>query len=202
MSPAVQAPPALSSRAFWSEGLRDLMTKEQRPGHLLHLAYQFLDSLPGSLGKAVADAAKAEVGDEGRPHRAAEARRILPFRVSAVAHYCRQLPEEVASWVCMIAEVLNFLYLGGKKVLGGEILTEAQRSALEGITQSVEDFLETEERIPVSGQLRSDLGRIRFDYAGDMVAVMEELEADKVIACWPPVGQPLDKPAFNPRSAL
>eukprot|EP00435_Cladocopium_sp_Y103_P023053 s2813_g5.t1 len=171
------------------------MSKEQRPGHLMHLAYKFLDRLPGALGAAVADSAKFEAGTGGRPHRAAEARRILPIRVSAAEHYCKRLPEEVASWVCLLVEVLNFAYLGGKKILGGEILNDPQRAALEMLILSVEDFSENGQRIPVLPNLKDDLGRIRFDYGGEMVSVMEELEADSVIACWPKVGEAGIQPA-------
>lgn len=195
MKEAEQPPTSLNSQEFWTRGLRDMMTKEQRPGHLLHLAHQFLDMLPGALGAAVADVARAELGDSGRPHRAAEARRLLPLRVSAAAHYCRQLSEEVSSWVCLMVEVLNFLYLGGKRIIGGEILTDPQRTALECLIRSVEDFLETEVRVPAMESLRSDLGRIRFDYTGEIVAVMEELNAESVIACWPKVGEAGIQPA-------
>ena len=66
-----QPPTSLNSQEFWTRGLRDMMSKAQRPGHLMHLAHQFLDKLPGALGEAVADVARAELGDSGRPHRAA-----------------------------------------------------------------------------------------------------------------------------------
>ena len=48
-----------------------------------------------------------------------------------------------------------------------------------------------------------DLGRIRFDYMREMVAVMEDLDADKVIACWPTVEEEGIQPAerFVRRSA-
>eukprot|EP00435_Cladocopium_sp_Y103_P034828 s532_g9.t1 len=144
---------------------------------------------------AVADLGLFEAGTGGRPHRAAEARRVLPIRVSAASHYCGKLPEEVGSWVCLLVEVLNFLYLGGKKIIGGEILNDPQRSALEMLITSVEDFLSSEQKIPVMAQLKSDLGRIRFDYAGEMVAIMEDLQAESVIACWPQVGEAGIQPA-------
>ena len=188
-------PQGLNSKEFWTQGLTQLMAKEQRPGHLMQLAYHFLDKLPGPLGAAVAECAKAETGASGRPHRAAEARRILPIRASAAVHYCKRLPEDVSSWVCLLVEILNYMYLGGKRVVGGEILSDPQRSALETLICSVEAFLETEGKIPVTGKLRSDLGRIRFDYSGEMVAVMEDLKADSVIACWPKVGDAGIQPA-------
>ena len=120
----------------------------------------------------------------GRPHRAAEARRILPIRASMSAHYCKDLPGEVGSWVCLLVEVHNFLYLGGKTALGGEVLNDTQRTALESLITSME-----EQKILV------DLGRIRFDYTREMVAVMEDLAADKVIAWWPTVGEEGIQPA-------
>eukprot|EP00435_Cladocopium_sp_Y103_P072435 s132_g40.t1 len=195
MSTTGEKPVGLSAHEFWSIGLKDLLTKEHRPAHLMHLAYQFLDKLPGNFGKAVADASRAETGEAGRPHRAAEARRILPIRVSAAAHYCKRLPEDVSSWVCLLVEALNFAYLGGKRVLGGEILNDAQRSALEMLITSVEDFKEVEVRVPSLSKLKNDLGRVRFDYSGEMVAIMEDLTADSVIACWPGVGEAGIQPA-------
>eukprot|EP00435_Cladocopium_sp_Y103_P021347 s4041_g5.t1 len=185
----------LTSREFWTTGLRGLMQSEQRPGHLLHLAYQFLDNLPGEFGAAVTDANLFASGAGGRPHRAAEARRVLPMRISAAEHYCRKLPEEVSSWVCLLVQILNHVYLGGKRVLGGEILNDPQRAALEMLILSVEDFMEEEQKIPPIAQLRDDLGRIRFDYGGEMVAIMEELDADSVIACWPKEGEAGIQPA-------
>eukprot|EP00435_Cladocopium_sp_Y103_P067422 s217_g30.t1 len=161
----------------------------------MHLASQFLDKLPGPLGKAVAEAGQVETGGSGRPHKAAEARRVLPIRSSAAAHYCQRLHEEVASWVVLLVEVLNFMYLGGKRIIGGEILNDAQRSALEMLILSVEDYLEEEKKVPPLGRLRSDLGRIRFDYSGEVVAVMEDINAASVIACWPKVGEAGIQPA-------
>ena len=35
---------SLTSREFWTKGLKELMQKGQRPGHLMHLAYQRQDS--------------------------------------------------------------------------------------------------------------------------------------------------------------
>eukprot|EP00435_Cladocopium_sp_Y103_P042417 s906_g11.t1 len=60
---------------------------------------------------------------------------------------------------------------------------------------SVEDFKEVEVRIPALSKLKHDLGRVRFDYSGEMVAVMEDLTADSVIACWPGVGEAGIQPA-------
>lgn len=37
--------------------------------------------------------------------------------------------------------------------------------------------------------MKDNLSRARFDYTGEMAAIMEELEADKVIACWPAPGE-------------
>lgn len=49
MTEGLVVPTSLTSKEFWSKGLQDLMTTEQRPGHLMRLAYQFLDRLPGAL---------------------------------------------------------------------------------------------------------------------------------------------------------
>lgn len=185
----------LTNKEFWTKGIARLLESEQRPGFLMELAYKFLAKLPSPLGMAVAEADQVVSGGEGRPHRTAEVRRILPIRIAAVTQYCSSLRGEVASWVCLLVEVLNFMYLGGKKIVGAEVLNEAQRSALEMLILSVEDFLEEEQKVPSLNRLKSDLGRLRFDYAGEVVAVMEDLKAESVIACWPKVGEAGIQPA-------
>lgn len=45
--------------------------------------------------------------------------------------------------------------------------------------------------------LVTNLKQAKFDYAGEPVAVMEELEASKVILCWPAPGEAAIQPAVK-----
>lgn len=122
------------------------MTQAQKPSYLMQMAYRYLDGLPSPLGKAVEAQAAIEREEAGRPRRAAEARRLLPLCASAAEKYCSELPTAVASWVCLLVETFNHMYVGGKKIEASETLPDVQEGALDGLI---------------------------LDYAGEIVAVME-----------------------------
>eukprot|EP00438_Fugacium_kawagutii_P011545 Skav230153 [mRNA] locus=scaffold1301:548939:552297:- [translate_table: standard] len=129
---------------FWGPGLKKIMSVPQRPSYLVELAYRYLDSHPSTLQKAVEEQAAVSRGEEGRPHRAAEARRVLPMRLTSVETYCKKMPSRVATWVCAIVEVLNHLYAGGKRILGVEQLSQLQEEALDELGSHVDYFMENE----------------------------------------------------------
>lgn len=68
---------------FWRAGLKTLLGESQKPSSLVTLAYRFLDGLPTPLGTAVKEQAAFARDGSGKPHRAAEARRLLPINVPA-----------------------------------------------------------------------------------------------------------------------
>ena len=94
-----------------------------------------------------------------------------------------------------MVEVLNHLYLGGTKVKASPTLNSAQRESLDGLVDDAEHFLSLEMTIPTLPELIENLGKVRFDYSGEIVQVMEDLEAESVISCWPKPGEVGIQPA-------
>ena len=133
--------------------------------------------------------------DTGGSHRVAEPNRILPIRREAARRYCKDLSREVQKWVILAIDALNFMYLGGAKKIGPEVLSKPQRKTLEMVIGNVEYFVHHQTQQKTKEQLQVDLGRVRFDYSGEPVAVMEDLDAASVIACWPKPGEAGIQPA-------
>ena len=173
-----------------------MMQENRRPSEVVASIAEYVSKLPGELGLAVGAMKAAEEGqDRGGSHRVAEPNRLLPIRREAVEKYCERLGVEVQRWVLLSVDALNFMYLGGQKKIGGEILSEPQRKTLEMIIDNVEFFMTHETPLKSKEHLQYDLGRVRFDYSGEPVAIMEELEAASVIACWPKPGEAGIQPA-------
>ena len=194
---ASPSPVNMTELEFWSTGLREFLSKPRKPSHIITvMGHFFIEGLPSDLAVAIGGMESAEDEPvEGRSHRTAESKRLLPLNRKAVRRYCSKLAPEVCSWVVMLVDVLNHLYLQGKKVIGIEVLSEPQRTTLETLIESVEYFVARELEVKTAEELRSDLGRIRFDYSGEPVAIMEDLVAKDVIPCWPKPGQAGIQPA-------
>lgn len=151
---------------FWKVELKKLLDMEVAPSELISHAAIHLSGLPCLFSKAVGAMELSENG-EGEPHRTAEVRRLLPVHRGAVRHYCSKLPGNVGSWVCLMVDVLNHMYLGGKRVMGRKVLSDSQRCALEMLILEVENFVEKESAVKRYEELWHDLGRVRFDYSGE-----------------------------------
>ena len=66
---------------------------------------------------------------------------------------------------------------------------------LDGLVEDAEHFLAHEQVVPELKELSGNLSRVRFDYSGEIVQVMEDLEGSSVIACWPKSGEAGIQPA-------
>eukprot|EP00435_Cladocopium_sp_Y103_P059207 s283_g21.t1 len=118
-----------------------------------------------------------------------EPHNLLPVRVSCVKEYLKEKSEHVLTWVVALVEVLNFQATMGKMRTGPAALTAAQELMLTRLERAVQRFTEKGGMVSALNVTQADLGRVRFDYGGEPVQYMEELEASKVIACWPKIGE-------------
>ena len=73
--------------------------------------------------------------------------------------------------------------------LGPPSLTAAQELMITRMMVVVKRFQEREGKLARFKGCRASLGCARFDYAGEPVQYMEQLEASKVIPCWPKPGE-------------
>lgn len=72
------------------------------------------------------------------------------------------------------------------------------RKRLLPLTSLVDDvlhFVDHEQDVGSLEDFTRNLGRVKFSYTGEIVAVMEDIDADSVIACWPKPGEAGIQPA-------
>ena len=89
---------------------------------------------------------------------------------------------------------LNYLWVGGhetrrRQKVGKQTLTKAQRMTVDHLKVSPVDFYEVDKLCPDIDSGHRMLVEAKFDYCGEPVMVMEELEAAKVIPVWPKIGE-------------
>ena len=65
---------------FWGTGLKEMLQGPQKPSRLISMAYKYLSQLTSPFGSTVEWGRTGAFQDSG-PHRAAEARKLLPIAV-------------------------------------------------------------------------------------------------------------------------
>lgn len=127
---------------------------------------------------------ESDLPTEGTPV-AVEPLPLLPVRLGAVAHFLRECGEQVKRWVINLVEVLTYHALMGKAKMGPPVLTPAQEFMVTRFAEAVEYFINQGGDVELLTQCRKALGAVKCDYSGEPVQYMEELVAEKVVACWP-----------------
>ena len=114
---------------------------------------------------------------------------LLPISVASAKVFMRGKDDRLAVWVLKVVEILNYYALGCKPKQPGKKLTPAQELMLTRL-------VDVGTRISYhGGSVRSykegyaELVTAKFDYSGEPVQYMQELVAEKVIPCWPKVGE-------------
>eukprot|EP00438_Fugacium_kawagutii_P031800 Skav221085 [mRNA] locus=scaffold6458:44336:48337:- [translate_table: standard] len=114
------------------------------------------------------------------------------MNVGAVLEELGKENSVVAHAVALAVTTLNNLAFGGDPdrvpVAKGK-LTSSQRSAVRHIEEAMKSLDESDEVCPNYKESLVALQSARFDYQGEPILIMEELEASKVIAAWPKVGE-------------
>ena len=122
---------------------------------------------------------------------------LFPLPLRSVDEICEGDSDETVTWVKLMVVALNFLYLQTTRPVVENGLNEAQRECLTSLRAALKTMQAEVPRVKPLGTLTTHLKQARFDYAGEPVAVMEELEAAKVIPCWPAPGEAAIQPAVN-----
>ena len=110
---------------------------------------------------------------------------MLPVRLSSVQAFLKGKSEVATTWVISLVEVLNFHATMGKMRTGPAVMTAAQELMVTRLLRAVDRFLERGGLVASLPIAQGELGCVRFDYGGEPVHYMEDLEAAKVIPCWP-----------------
>ena len=114
---------------------------------------------------------------------------VLPISLAAIQG-CRQWRECLKDWLMLICGALNYQYCSGfsspKYLRHRRDLSSKQMFLLENhLRPAVERLLEKDTIVPSPEEIREELGRHGHNYDGTTYVVMEELDFEKVVECWP-----------------
>eukprot|EP00435_Cladocopium_sp_Y103_P026303 s2664_g6.t1 len=114
---------------------------------------------------------------------------LLPVRLGEVEKSLASKDVAIKDWVLSLVEVMNFHANMGKCKLGPPTLTAAQELMVTRLYETVKRFVDKGGKVPKFLDCVSAVGSAKFDYAGEPIQYMEELVAEKVVACWPKPGE-------------
>eukprot|EP00438_Fugacium_kawagutii_P025118 Skav230791 [mRNA] locus=scaffold312:65520:71347:+ [translate_table: standard] len=117
---------------------------------------------------------------------------LFPINVNEVIREVAQENKDLAEAAALAVTSPNNMAFGGdpdRVPLTTGRLTTTQKMAVSHVIEALVALDESEEDCPSFDDSALALKSARFDYQGEPVMVMEDLEADKVIAAWPKVGE-------------
>ena len=119
---------------------------------------------------------------------------LLPIHPTTVKVGENGVTDANFQWVVLSLVALNFHYYTGWTgkpicVPMDTKLSENQRKAIAEIAQVINRNILSADRIPTLVEARASLQSKRYDYSGNPIEHMLDLEADKVIPTWPKVGE-------------
>lgn len=174
----------------WGKPLRDFLEAERSPAELMDWMRDLMPELDSPLaGYMVAQhELESELPAKETP-LAVEPHQLLPVRAQLVPRFFVGKDDKLVSWVVTMVEVLNYHSGMGRNRLGPPELTAAQELMLTRLYGAVQRFEEKGGKVETFAKCRQEIGAVRFDYSGEPIQYMEELEAEKIIPCWPRPGE-------------
>eukprot|EP00438_Fugacium_kawagutii_P029930 Skav232676 [mRNA] locus=scaffold698:314890:318958:+ [translate_table: standard] len=117
---------------------------------------------------------------------------LFPINVKAVGELLQRESTVLAGATCLAVTSLNCLAVGGlpdRVPFPPEKLTQAQLLTVEHVAHAMRELDTFGVKCEGFTASQEALRSVKFDYQGEPVMIMEDLEADKVIAAWPKVGE-------------
>ena len=180
--------------SLWMARWRRCRSHEQSPSKVLAELWRHLRSLPSKLGHF----SLASAGD-GVPPGAESSVRVrsddlLPIDLREVATYLLDEGSTVANSVASVLNTLNYLALCSghapvPTVMPERPLTNPQKQVIDHVRQALSHLENSGEQVAPFARMADELREAKFDYAGEPILMMEDLDAEQVIAAWPAVGQ-------------
>ena len=174
------------ARAMLEEGLQDALKKGVKIRDVGTLMLQLVQKSHTKLGefqRLLKDNAVAPGGP-------AAPRDLLPISLEGIAKLKGPWTNQENDWVVWICLVLNFWFCTGwekASMLEHSVEISAKQKDMlqDRLWPCVQRLCEDNPQLPVFEQIVKDMGRKGQDYDGSTWVVMEPLEVDKVVACWP-----------------
>ena len=174
------------ARVMLEEGLQEALKKGVKIRDVGTLMLQLIQMSSTKLGKFREVFEKAAVAPGGP----AVPRDLLPISLTALSKQKGPWTSQEKDWLIWICLILNFWYCTGweKPSMMEHVaeITVKQKEMLEGrLWPSVQRLCEGNPMLPTFEQIVKEMGKKGQDYDGSTWVVMETLEVDKVVACWP-----------------
>ena len=192
----VQNPPTLLERlpevGAWRAELRDGIEKGLCSTDLGHHLLSLMCKMDTPLGEFI-----RSYSHPTQPHPGAEPTNewrgdLLPIHPASLKIGENGLTKRNYHWVLGTVCVLNFNYCCGWTrpicVPIPRVVSANQQKAIKSLAWTVDRNILSTEMIPKAKALKESLNSKRFDYSGNPVEHMQELDASKVIATWPRPG--------------
>ena len=197
-SPPPAADHFTHSLSEWCKPFQDFMEAERMPTELMEYLRELICELDSPYAKYVRALKELETEMPTEdPPGAMEPPNLLPVRIRSVESFLTGKDVKDVSWVLSLVEVLNFYATMGKVKTGPAHLTPAQELMVTRLFQAVRSFPEKGGKVPPFTTTLGEIGKVKFDYGGEPVHYMEDLEASKIIPCWPKVGEAAVQDARN-----
>ena len=127
---------------------------------------------------------------------------LLPISVEAVEEADFFEDSGIRGWAAWCCLCLNFWYCTGWERASHlehprELIGSQKDFLVCHLTPALQRMLEGEPIVPSMRDLEKTLAAKGQDYEGNTWVVMEQLEAEKVVACWPEAGKAAVQPLVN-----
>ena len=167
------------------------MSVERTAVDLMASLWELLPDLNSPLGKLSRRLTSVRAPPREVPHPRGD--ELLPIDLEAVSIYL-EVTTDVTEAVKLTLTALNYLWLGGRdsqthQPEQGQPLTKAQRLMVDHVLERITDLHQVEKACPDFEAARAQLIDAKFDYCGEPIASLEEIEASKVVPVWPRIGE-------------
>ena len=174
----------------WHQEILDYMKVEHEPLSALAFVSKMLTKFDCQFKEFTAKMGELEKGvATGSTPTTTRSNDLLPVSVKKVKQFLEGKDSDVIEWIVKVVEIFNYHALGMKPRLGAADLTPAQELMVTRLLESAKRFVSHEGSAKAFDVGTRELSTAKFDYSGEPVQYMQELVADKIIPCWPKIGE-------------
>ena len=174
----------------WHQRVIDFMVQPRDPLTVLEFIGKMLSKFDCPMVEFTKR--KADLEEDAATGNAPKTMRsndLLPVSVASVGLFLRGKDERLRNWVLKVVEIFNYHALGGKAKLPAKQLTPSQELMATRLCEVGMRICHHGGTVSTLSEGQKELATAKFDYSGEPVQYMQELEAAKVIPCWPKVGE-------------
>ena len=191
LKPAVENVSGLDPVA-WRKEVLSILTNQTSYGSVGARLVELITQVDSSLGNFVRAYSSTQPPPASRPcyERKGD---VLPLHPSSITTDLEGVDAENIHWVQATFMILNYYYCCGWSkpvcVPMDVKLGANQKLAIKAVAERVSRNIICAEPIPSPPKVKEMLNSKRYDYCGNPVEHMLDLDADKVIATWPAEGE-------------